>query len=142
MQLHNLIPQTKRKKSRYIGRGGKRGTTSGRGTKGQKARAGHKIRPEIRDYIKKIPKHKGYRFHGHRDSAFVINLDVISKHFKAGETVNKAALLQKKLLPKFRLLKPVKILGNGASLKKLTFEGVLFSKSARQKIQDEGSIIK
>jgi large subunit ribosomal protein L15 len=42
-----------------VARGGKRGKTAGRGTKGQKARAGHKIRPEIRDVIKRIPKMRG-----------------------------------------------------------------------------------
>jgi len=55
MQIHDLKPKTKQKKSRQIGRGGKRGTTSGRGTKGQSARAGNKKRPELRDIIKKLP---------------------------------------------------------------------------------------
>ncbi len=39
-----------------IGRGGKRGKTSGRGHKGQNARAGTSKRPEMRDIIKKLPK--------------------------------------------------------------------------------------
>ena len=56
MQIHQIIPKTKSKKGKYIGRGGKRGTYSGRGIKGQKARAGRKMRPEIRDMIKKLPK--------------------------------------------------------------------------------------
>ena len=56
MQIHQIQRQTKLAKKKIIGRGGKRGTTAGRGTKGQKARAGHRIRPEIRDTIKKIPK--------------------------------------------------------------------------------------
>ena len=42
-----------------VGRGGKRGKTSGRGTKGQNARAGRKKRPEMRDFIKRIPKLRG-----------------------------------------------------------------------------------
>ena len=42
MQLHELKPKTKNKKRITVGRGGKRGKTSGRGTKGQNARAGHK----------------------------------------------------------------------------------------------------
>ncbi|MDO8430488.1 MAG: 50S ribosomal protein L15, partial [Candidatus Taylorbacteria bacterium] len=40
MQFHNLIPKTKNKKAMLVGRGGKRGKTSGRGGKGQTARAG------------------------------------------------------------------------------------------------------
>ena len=59
MQFHNLQSKTKRKKSRPVGRGGKRGKTTGRGTKGQNARAGHKKRPEMRDIIKRIPKLRG-----------------------------------------------------------------------------------
>lgn len=40
MQLHELKPKHKAKKKKRVGRGGKRGTFSGRGVKGQKARAG------------------------------------------------------------------------------------------------------
>ena len=59
MQFHNLQAKTKRKFSRQVGRGGTRGKTAGRGTKGQNARAGHKKRPEMRDIIKRIPKLRG-----------------------------------------------------------------------------------
>lgn len=59
MQFHDLKSKTGKKKSRQVGRGGKRGKTSGRGTKGQNARAGHKKRPEMRDVIKRIPKLRG-----------------------------------------------------------------------------------
>lgn len=59
MQFHNLTSKTKRKRSRQVGRGGTRGKTSGRGTKGQNARAGRKKRPELRDIIKRIPKLRG-----------------------------------------------------------------------------------
>ena len=53
MQLHTLKRKTKNKTKKIVGRGGKRGTYSGRGLKGQKARAGRKIRPEFRDLLKK-----------------------------------------------------------------------------------------
>ena len=59
MQFHTLKAKTKRKYARQVGRGGTRGKTSGRGTKGQNARAGHKKRPELRDFIKRIPKLRG-----------------------------------------------------------------------------------
>jgi large subunit ribosomal protein L15 len=61
MQLHE-IKGLKNKEKKRVGRGGKRGTYCGRGIKGQKARAGAKIRPALRDFIKKIPKLRGYRF--------------------------------------------------------------------------------
>ena len=62
MQIHNLKRTHKNKKDRIVGRGGKHAKTSGRGGKGQTARAGNKRRPELRDIIKKLPKLRGYRF--------------------------------------------------------------------------------
>ena len=53
MQLHELKRKTENKTPKRVGRGGIRGKTSGRGTKGQKARAGHSIRPDIREKTKK-----------------------------------------------------------------------------------------
>ena len=62
MQLHELKRKTKNRDEKLVGRGKKRGKTSGRGGKGQTARAGNKRRPELRDIIKKLPKNRGYRF--------------------------------------------------------------------------------
>lgn len=62
MQIHNLKRTHKNKKDRIVGRGGKHAKTSGRGGKGQTARAGNKRRPELRDIIKKLPKLRGYKF--------------------------------------------------------------------------------
>jgi large subunit ribosomal protein L15 len=45
-----------------VGRGGKKGTYSGRGIKGQKSRAGKRLEPIIRSIIKRYPKLRGYRF--------------------------------------------------------------------------------
>ena len=59
MQLHQIKPKTKVRKPKRVGRGGRHGKTSGRGTKGQNARAGRKKRPELRDIIKKLPKLRG-----------------------------------------------------------------------------------
>ena len=59
MQFHTLKRKTPNQKPKVVGRGGKRGKTSGRGTKGQNARAGHKKRPELRDFIKRVPKLRG-----------------------------------------------------------------------------------
>jgi ribosomal protein L15 len=56
MQLHTLKRKTQRQTKQQVGRGSKRGKTSGRGQKGQTSRAGRKLRPEIREIIKKIPK--------------------------------------------------------------------------------------
>ena len=71
-----------------IARGGKKGTTSGRGTKGQKSRAGHNIRPAERDMIKKMPKLRGYRFKGAagKENA-IVNLKSLEAKFTGGDTV-------------------------------------------------------
>lgn len=61
MQLHTLQPKHPLKSKKRIGRGGKRGTYSGKGVKGQSARAGRKIRPGTRDLIQQIPKLRGAR---------------------------------------------------------------------------------
>lgn len=117
-----------------VGRGGKRGTTSGRGTKGQKARAGHKIRPMLRDIIKKLPKKRGYKFRRFRPRAEVVNLAILEKHFKGGDTISPAVLLGRGLVRRIKGRTPaVKILGTGDGKKKFVFQGVSFSKSAATK---------
>lgn len=59
MQLHQLKPDHSGMSKKRVGRGGKRGTFSGKGTKGQHARAGHRIRPAERDFIQRLPKLRG-----------------------------------------------------------------------------------
>ncbi|RMD60235.1 ribosomal protein L15 family protein, partial [Candidatus Parcubacteria bacterium] len=79
MQLHELQPATRRKKKKRVGRGGKRGTYSGRGMKGQKARAGRKIRPASRDLILRIPKRRGVKNKPLGEKPVVINLADLAK---------------------------------------------------------------
>lgn len=74
MQIHNLKRTHKNKKDRLVGRGGKHAKTSGRGGKGQTARAGNKRRPELRDIIKKLPKNRGYQFKS-KKKPFLLSLD-------------------------------------------------------------------
>ena len=79
MQIHNLKRKNKNKKDRLVGRGGKHAKTSGRGGKGQTARAGNKRRPELRDIIKKLPKLRGYQFNSIRKAVLVTGDKIISK---------------------------------------------------------------
>ena len=134
MQIHTSARSTKQKRARRIGRGGKRGTYSGRGIKGQKARAGAKFRPAERDILKKIPKLRGYRFKSFRARPAPVNLDTIEKNFGAGETVSPQTLLAKGLVRRIKGRVPgVKILGRGELKKHLVFKDVVFSGAARQK---------
>ncbi len=60
MQIHQIKRVHPNKKSKLVARGGKRGKTAGKGGKGQTARAGHRVRPAMRDIIKKLPKLRGH----------------------------------------------------------------------------------
>ncbi len=142
MQLHNLKRSKTSKTKKRVGRGGKRGKTSGRGTKGQKARSGHRMRPEARDIIKKIPKRRGHGKHraesvnNSQILPVIINFSLIEKHFNSGDVVSPATLLEKGLLRKRSSKLPkVKILGGGALTKKLTFEDVKMSNKAGERIK-------
>ena len=96
MQAHTLKRKTKNKKSAPVGRGGTRGKTSGRGTKGQNARSGRKKRPELRDLIKKIPKMRGRGKSSNLSIQIkptVVSLDQISKNFSNGSKVTPATTI-------------------------------------------------
>lgn len=140
MQIQNLQSKTPRHQPARVGRGGKRGKTAGRGTKGQKARAGHKIRPEFRDLIKKIPKKRGYRFQSFAKKVQELNLDVLEKSFGAGETVSPATLAEKRLVKKNGGV--IKVLAGGNLTKSLIVSGCALSASARAKIEAVGGSIK
>ncbi len=145
MQTHQLKQKTENTKRMIVARGGKRGKTAGRGTKGQKSRSGHKIRPEIRDLIKRIPKMRG---HG-KNSNFTIqvkpihlNIDALELIFSTGEVVSRQTLVDKGLVTIHKGKIPeVKILGSGTLTKKLTVKGLVLSASAKEKIEKAGGAI-
>lgn len=143
MQLHQLKPKTKNKPRKRIARGGKRGTTSGRGTKGQKSRTGHKIRPALREFLKKIPKRRGVKNTVISNKPQSVDIKKIEIHFESGEKITPQALLEKGLVKKFAgQLPAVKLLGSGDLSKKLLVENCQISKSAKEKIEKAGGSIK
>ena len=134
MQFHHLLRSSSSRRSRQIGRGGKRGTYSGRGIKGQHARAGAKFRPAERDIVKKIPKLRGYRFPSFRPRPAVVNMDTLERHFPAGAVIDPQTLLHKGVVRRLGGKTPnIKILGRGGSGKRFVFKGVKFSASAAEK---------
>lgn len=143
MQLHQLKPIHRRRSKRRRGRGGKRGTYSGRGVKGQKARAGAKFQPMVREVIKKYPKLKGYRQKVRRRVQVEINTAILEEKFKSGEEINPKVLIEKGIIRKIKGRVPqVKILGKGELKKKLTIEGCQVSKDAKEKIKKAGGTVK
>jgi large subunit ribosomal protein L15 len=145
MQINELKPVTPRKKTVLVGRGGKRGKTSGRGTKGQKARAGHKIRPEIRDQIRRVPKLRGRGINSNLpvfDKPVAVTLTTLSAVFKDGDVVSPQSLVAQSVITnKGDKFPKVKIIG-GELDKKLVFEGVAFTAGARETVTKVGGTIK
>ncbi len=133
MQIHEIKANNTKSKKR-VGRGGKRGTYSGRGVKGQKSRAGRKMPPAIRELIKRYPKLRGYSFSSLTETSS-INLNVIDKLFEKGEEVTVKSLTKKGLIKKDS--KP-KILGVGDIKNPVTVRGCLVSKTAKEKIEKAG----
>ncbi len=151
MQLHQLKPKNRNKKTKRVGRGGKRGTFSGRGSKGQKSRAGARIRPGFRGgdnpVWKLFPKQRGStrkveikhaKFRIIRTGPAVVNLDILESVFQDGDTISPKVLARKGVVGTGKM---VKILGGGELKKKFKFSGFKFSKSARDKILKAGGTI-
>ncbi|OIO48978.1 50S ribosomal protein L15 [bacterium (Candidatus Gribaldobacteria) CG_4_10_14_0_2_um_filter_41_16] len=143
MQLHNLQPNTKNKKRKRIGRGGKKGTYSGHGIKGQSSRAGRKMQPSIRELIKRYPKLRGYRYIRFGTGVAEVNIGMLDKNFQNNDLVAPKILIEKGLVNLFKGKAPiVKILGQGEITKKLNISGCEISKIAKEKIEKARGTIK
>lgn len=143
MQIHQLQPKHVSKGRKIVGRGGKKGTYSGKGGKGQTARAGHKLAPIIRELIKRYPKLKGYRAFSFENDRAVVNLSALEKHFGVGETVSPKILVERGLVKELNGKTPaVKILGAGSLSKKITIEGCVISASAKVAVEKAGGSVK
>ncbi|MCX6701921.1 MAG: 50S ribosomal protein L15 [Candidatus Zambryskibacteria bacterium] len=142
MQTHNLKRAHPNKKTRQVGRGGTRGKTAGRGTKGQNARAGHKKRPEIRDFIKRVPKLRGRGKNINTSielKSMVVNIGSLNEVFKDGDIVSPRTLVKKGIIKTIsRDLPRVKILGGGKLDKSLTIKECQVSTSAKLAIEKAG----
>ena len=135
---------------RRVGRGqsSTRGKTSGRGGKGQTARAGNKRRPELRDMIKKLPKRRGYgknrarTVNAARVNAFPVSLETLEIAFPSGGAVNPKVLAEMNIIPSSaKKAVAVKILGTGTLTKKLTVTDCTASAGAKAAIEKAGGSI-
>lgn len=157
MNLSQLQRNPSFKKQKRVGRGGKRGTYSGGGTKGQKSRAGAGVKPGFRGGDNRLwqlfPKQRGaskkpggkgpHRKHRFfrlkQDKPVVFNLGFFNQ-FTGDELINQKLLKEKGFLP--NLKGKVKVLGDGELKGKFNFEGLDFSESARNKVSKAGGSIK
>lgn len=145
MQTHQIQRNTPNKKRMIVARGGKRGKTSGRGGKGQSARAGNKRRPEWRDIIKKLPKLRGRGVNQNKpiNKAFTpVSIAELEALFVANDAVSPKVLVEKGLLSTYSgRLPKVKILGDGDITKALKISGCAVSGSAKEKIEKAGGSV-
>lgn len=138
MQLHTLQREHRLKNPKpRIGRGGKRGTTSGRGQKGQKAHGGRRIPTGLKELIQRLPKLRGVKNKPKSNKPAVVNVGDLAKI--------QESIITKDLLRKMGFLerkdRSVKILGDGEIKRAITLRGVAVSKSARTKIEKAGGKI-
>lgn len=128
----------KKKKRKTIGRGGKRGTYSGRGNKGQKARSGGKAIDPLFEggrssLVERLKKLRGFK--ALTPKKININLNDLERNFKDGETVSVKSLIEAGLTNKIESRKGIKILGTGKLTKKLSIDkDILMSESAKKAI--------
>ncbi|MYL35872.1 50S ribosomal protein L15 [Pontibacillus yanchengensis] len=140
MKLHELkaVKGTRKERNR-VGRGmsSGNGKTSGRGHKGQKARAGGGVRPGFEGgqmpLFQRLPK-RGFT-NIHRKEYAVVNLEALNR-FEDGTEVTPELLLETGVVSK--LESGIKILGKGNIVKKLNVKAHKFSASAKEAIEAAG----
>ena len=138
------VTKPKMRVGRGIGSG--KGKTSGRGIKGQKSRSGVAIKSFEGGQMplyRRLPK-RGFN-PINRSLIAIMNLEKIQsfidhKKINANETINTKLLIKLKLISKNS--EKLKILGTGQIKHKINIEADLISKSAREKLEKVGGVIK
>lgn len=132
----------KAKSSKRVGRGGKKGTYSGSGMKGQKSRSGYSRRATFEGgrtaLAAKTKKVRGFK--STKADFQVVSLSAIDKKFKSGEEVSLQTLKERKLISKDYV--PTKILFSDGFSKKITVSGLSCSKTSQTAIEKAGGEIK
>jgi large subunit ribosomal protein L15 len=141
LKLHHLRPAPGSKKDRTrVGRGeGSKGKTSGRGTKGTKAR--YQVRPGFEGggvrLVMRTPKLRGFK-NPFRVEYQVVNLETIVELYPQGGEVTVASLVAKGAV---RKNEKVKVLGQGELSLKLDVKVDKVSESAKAKILAAGGSV-
>lgn len=142
MHVHELFPapgSTKDRKRIGQGTGSGTGKTSGKGHKGQKARAGGGVRPGFEGgqmpLYRRTPK-RGFSNFRFAKNYQIVNVADLESRFEAGTDVTVNELYRAGLVR--YLTKPVKVLGEGQINKNLNIHVNAFSRQAAEKIQAVG----
>jgi len=124
MQINDLKLKIKRPKRKTIGRGGKKGTYSGRGVKGQKSRSGANVDPLFEGgrstLIDRMKKKKGFK--SKKVKKTLIKFSSLEKKFTGGAKITVKDLIEKKLIKKSQADCGVKILGPVSGGNNFSFE--------------------
>lgn len=144
MQIHSLKTKNRPKKKR-IGRGGTRGTTAGRGTKGQKARSGASVDPLFEGgrstLIDRLKKVRGFKSPNPKRTT--VTLAFLEQHFDDGEEVSRETLVEKKLFSPAAVRGGIKVVSTGTLTKKLVFDSrIRFSGTAEEAVKAAGGTVK
>ena len=141
MQQHNLkspVGATHKKKRVGRGDGSGHGSFSGKGCKGQKARAGGGVRLGFEGgqlaLIKRLPRKRGF-FNPFKTEYSIVNVGEL-KAFSANAEITAKELLDNGLIKSFKY--PVKILGEGEIDRPLVVKANKFSAAAEKKIVAAG----
>ena len=140
MELNTIAPEVKKKNAKRVGRGIGSGTgkTSGRGHKGQKARAGgyHKVGFEggQMPLQRRLPK-VGFSSRKN-DTARVILGEL---QFEGNQEITIDTLKEKKIIS--HKAKEVKVFLSGELKEKVNLKGIMVTKGARKIIEDLGGKI-
>ena len=141
LKLHHLRPAPGSKQDRTrVGRGeASKGKTSGRGTKGTKAR--YQVRPGFEGggvrLVMRTPKLRGFK-NPFRIEYQVVNLEKLQESYPQGGAVTVKDLVAKGLV---RSNEPVKVLGNGDISVKLDVQVDKVSEQAKSKILAAGGSV-
>lgn len=140
MNLHELYPYPEeRAKVKRVGRGtaSGQGGTSGKGHKGQNARAGGGVAPWFEGgqmtLYRRLPK-RGFK-NLFKTSYQTVNLDQLFSFFTDSSEITLQDLYDSGMAS---IRKPVKILGNGDAVRAIKISAHKFSKQAREKITAAG----
>jgi len=144
VKLNELSPSVPKKNRKRIGRGNSSGwgKTAGKGSNGQKSRAGGGVKPYFEGgqmpIYRRVPK-RGFSNTIFKKEYTVISLSFLNDNFEDGEVVSLETLFNKCLIKKGR--DGVKILGNGELNKKLTVKVHKISKSAKAAVEAKGGTV-
>ena len=143
MKLNELMPSVPRKARKRVGRveSSGLGKTSGKGSNGQKSRAGGGVKPYFEGgqmpIYRRVPK-RGFSNALFKKEYAIVTLDLLNR-FEDGAEVTPEILFETGLVRK--MMDGIKVLGNGTLDKKLTVKAHKVSASAKAAIEAKGGVV-